>query len=103
MLASNTLVDICTANCQFRGKQFSPVDMGKAATANKTLVETGVKSRAQVIRESGEEPDDVFAEIEKERELFPPEVKKEEIDVENDDKDDDKKDEDKKEKDDEND
>ena len=95
MLASNTLVDICTSNCQFRGKQFSPVDMGKAAMANKTLVETGVKSRAQVIRESGEEPDDVFAEIEKEKELFPPEVKKEEIDVENDDE----KNEDEKEKD----
>ena len=70
MLPSPALVDICTDNYEFKGKQFSPVDLAKSALANKTAIESKTKSRAQVIREMGMDPDEIFAELEAEEKRF---------------------------------
>ena len=45
---------------------YRSVDPVKDATANRILVELGVKSKAEVIRERGKDPDSVFAEVEEE-------------------------------------
>ena len=70
VLPSPELVRICCDNYEFKGKNFAPVDLAKSAMANKTAIETGTKSRSEIIRENGGVPEEVFAEILAERELL---------------------------------
>lgn len=55
-----------TDDVQWSEPPYRSVDPVKDAAANKILVEMGVKSKAEVIRERGKDPDMVFAEIESE-------------------------------------
>jgi lambda family phage portal protein len=50
----------------FRGPRWQGVDPLKEAKADDTQIKNGTKSRAEVIRDRGLEPEDVFAEIESE-------------------------------------
>ena len=70
VLPSPELVRICCDNYEFKGKNFAPVDLAKSAMANKSAIETGTKSRSEIIRENGGIPEEVFAEILAERELL---------------------------------
>ena len=53
----------------FRGPRWQGVDPLKEAKADDTQLKNGTKSRAEVIRDRGLEPEDVFAEIDSENEV----------------------------------
>ena len=54
------------SDIQWLEPPYRSVDPVKDATANRILVELGVKSRAEVIRERGRDPESVLAEVEEE-------------------------------------
>ena len=54
-------------NVQFLGRRWEWIDPLKDARANETLNKMQVKPRAEIIRERGNDPDDIKAEIETER------------------------------------
>ncbi|HCE2217922.1 TPA: phage portal protein [Vibrio parahaemolyticus] len=58
------------AKADFAGRRWGWVDPQKDINAAQTEIEIGVRSRSDIIRARGEDPEKVFAEIEQERELF---------------------------------
>ncbi|MFA0179385.1 phage portal protein [Vibrio cyclitrophicus] len=56
---------------RWQGRRWSWVDPAKDMTAAEKAVGLKLKSRAELIRESGRNPEDVFAEVEEEAALFP--------------------------------
>lgn len=58
---------LTVADAEFYGPVMPWIDPAKEATANVTLVRAGMKSLSQVIRERGQNPQSVMAEIERER------------------------------------
>lgn len=64
-------VDIDTMyDADYRGPAMPWIDPGKEANAEVTLINAGLKSRSQSIRDRGGDPTQVFAEIEQEKEQF---------------------------------
>ena len=60
------VANIPPGDIQWLEPPYRSVDPVKDAAANKILVELGVKSRAEVIRERGKDPDTVLAEVSEE-------------------------------------
>ncbi len=76
-------------NIEVHGINIGWIDPKKQADAMAISIQTGVTTRGQVIRDSGGDPDAVFAEIKEEEQLFGPlkEEPKEETNVETDEQD----------------
>lgn len=60
------------AAARFQGRRWAHVDPTKTANANDTNLKNQLTSRRRVILERGEDPDEVFAEIEEEQRRFGP-------------------------------
>jgi lambda family phage portal protein len=54
----------------YQGRRWSWVDPQKDGNANKLAIDERLKSRTQIIREQGDDPDAVWAEISKEQDLM---------------------------------
>jgi lambda family phage portal protein len=54
----------------FQGRRWDWVDPKKDMEANRTAIELGLKSRSEIIRDIGRDPDEVWREIQKETELL---------------------------------
>jgi len=52
----------------FQGRRWAWVDPQKDMTANESAVALGIKSRSEIIRDMGRDPDDVWDEIKRENE-----------------------------------
>ncbi|AJI53250.1 phage portal protein [Francisella philomiragia] len=63
-------------NAEWQCSRWSWVDPKKEADANRILNELGVKTRKEIIKEMGKDPESTIAQILKERELFADEIKK---------------------------
>ena len=60
------VADVPPGDIQWLEPPYRSVDPVKDATANRILVEMGVKSKAEVIRERGRDPESVLAEVDEE-------------------------------------
>ncbi len=56
------------ANVSWQGRRWQWIDPSKEITAHEKAIELGIKSRSDVIREQGRDPEDVWQEIAKENE-----------------------------------
>ena len=54
----------------YQGRRWSWVDPQKDGAANKLAIDNNLKSRSQIMREQGDDPESVFLEIKSERELM---------------------------------
>jgi capsid protein len=54
----------------FQGRRWSWVDPQKDATAQQMAIASDIKSRSQIIRELGDDPETVWREIQREREFM---------------------------------
>jgi len=57
-------------NISFQPRRWAWVDPAKEMVANQTAIELGLKSRSEIIRDMGRDPDEVWAEIEKENTML---------------------------------
>lgn len=57
---------------RWQGRRWQWVDPAKEMTANREALEMGVTTRAQIIRDQGRDPEEVFKEVELEHERFGP-------------------------------
>lgn len=67
-----TRLAIYQSAATWQPRRWQPVDPVKAANANETNLRTRLTSRRRIMLERGDDPDEIFAEIEEEERLFGP-------------------------------